>query len=220
MNGKIIELIRRNGILLAGAGVACAALFFWAPGEDDEAASKQNEINWMEESEDKTSEKADSPNGEQESAVVKSFKVDVKGAVHKPGVYEFVVGDRVTDVIQKAGGLKEEADSKQVNMAQLVEDEMVVYIPKEGEEMDASKQIVAEKSGNTGESHSNDIININKASSEELQELPGIGPSKATAIIQKREELSSFKTIEDLKEVSGIGDKTFEKLKDLITVNE
>ena len=220
MNGKIIELIRRNGILLAGAGVACAALFFWVPGEDDEAASKQNEINWMEESEDKTSEKADSPTGEQESAVVKSFKVDVKGAVHKPGVYEFVVGDRVTDVIQKAGGLKEEADSKQVNMAQLVEDEMVVYIPKEGEETDASKQIVAEKSGNTGESHSNDIININKASSEELQELPGIGPSKATAIIQKREELSSFKTIDDLKEVSGIGDKTFEKLKDLITVNE
>ena len=217
MNGKMIELIRRNGILLAGAGIACAALFFWVPGEDDEAASIQNEI-WKEESEEKTSEKADSLT-EQESAVINSFKVDVKGAVHKPGVYEFAVGDRVTDVIQKAGGLKEGADSKQVNMAQLVEDEMVVYIPKEGEQIDDTKQIVAEKSGNTEEGHSNGIININKASSEELQELPGIGPSKATAIIQKREELSSFKTIEDLKEVSGIGDKTFEKLKDLITVN-
>ena len=218
MNKQIIEFIRRNGILLAGAGVACAALFFWNTGED-EGPSNQSEINWVDESEEETNEKAEEPVVEPESEIVKTFKVDVKGAVHKPGVYEFAVGDRVTDVIQKAGGLKDGADSKQVNMAQLVEDEMVVYIPKEGETVDAPKQTAAEKSGDTVGDSSSGLIDINKAASEELQELPGIGPSKATAIIQKREELGSFKTIEDLKEVPGIGDKTFEKLKDLITVN-
>ena len=143
------------------------------------------------------------------------LKVDIKGAVKKPGVYEFVQGDRVTDVIGMAGGLTKAADSTQVNMAQLVEDEMVVYIPKAGEDVQAS-QISSGGTGGAGAGAAGSLININKASLEELQELPGIGPSKAAAIIAKREELGSFGSIDDLKLVTGIGDKTFEKLKDLI----
>ena len=214
MNEQIVQFIRRNGLLMAGAGVACAAIFFWNT-ESDEGKSEKSEINWVEESEVKNEE---AEKLDVEPGVVTTYKVDVKGAVHKPGVYEFAVGDRVTDVIQKAGGFKDGADSKQVNMAQLVEDEMVIYIPEEGEKVDASNQTVSESTVNTAEGNSNGTININKATTEELQELPGIGPSKATAILQKREELGSFQTIEDLKEVSGIGDKTSEKLKELITV--
>lgn len=217
MNEKIVQFIRRNGILLAGAGVACAALFFWNMQSEDRQI-EQSEINWTEESAiEKKNENTENQPAEPE--VTATYKVDVKGAVQKPGVYEFLKGDRVTDVIQKAGGLKNEADSKQVNMAQLVEDEMVIYIPIKGETAEASNHTAGESSGNTGSAaKGSGTINLNKATSEELQELPGIGPSKATAILQKREELGSFKTIEDLKEVTGIGDKTFEKLRELITV--
>ncbi len=214
MNDQIVQFIRRNGILLAGAGVACGALFFLdtqSEGEQPESA-----INWTEESEVKNEEAEKLTTAEPE--VINTYKVDVKGAVQKPGVYEFITGDRVTDIIQKAGGFKNEADSKQVNMAQLVEDEMVIYIPTKGEQVDTSNQTVAESSGNVAADQTDGTINLNKATSEELQELPGIGPSKATAILQKREELGSFKNVEDLKEVTGIGDKTFEKLKELITV--
>ncbi|WP_139892599.1 helix-hairpin-helix domain-containing protein [Bacillus sp. D386] len=217
MNEKIVQFIRRNGILLAGAGVACTALFFWNMQSED-GQIEQSEINWTEESAiEKKNEDTEKLVAEPE--VSATYKVDVKGAVQKPGVYEFLKGDRVTDVIQKAGGLKNGADSKQVNMAQLVEDEMVIYIPIKGETAEASNHTAGESSGNTVSAAKGDgTINLNKATSEELQELPGIGPSKATAILQKREELGSFKTIEDLKEVTGIGDKTFEKLRELITV--
>ena len=219
MNEKIAQFIRRNGILLAGAGVACAALFFWNMQSEDEQV-EQSEIKWTEESAIENKNE-DTEKLVEEPEVSATYKVDVKGAVQKPGVYEFLMGDRVTDVIQKAGGLKNGADSKQVNMAQLVEDEMVIYIPIKGETVEASNHTAGEResSGNTVSAAKGDgTINLNKATSEELQELPGIGPSKATAILQKREELGSFKTIEDLKEVTGIGDKTFEKLRELITV--
>lgn len=215
MNDQIVQFIRRNGILLAGAGVACGALFFWNT-QSEEEQPEQSAINWTEESEVKNEEAEKLTTAEPE--VISTYKVDVKGAVQKPGVYEFTTGDRVTDIIQKAGGFKNEADSKQVNMAQLVEDEMVIYIPAKGEMVDTSNQTVAESSGNVAADKTDGTINLNKATSEELQELPGIGPSKATAILQKREELGSFKNVEDLKEVTGIGDKTFEKLKELITV--
>lgn len=215
MNDQIVRFIRRNGILLVGVGVACGALFFWNT-QSGEEQPEQSAINWTEESEVKNEEAEKLTTAEPE--VISTYKVDVKGAIQKPGVYEFTTGDRVTDIIQKAGGFKNGADSKQVNMAQLVEDEMVIYIPTKGEMADTSNQTVAESSGNVAEDKTDGTINLNKATSEELQELPGIGPSKATAIIQKREELGSFKNVEDLKEVTGIGDKTFEKLKELITV--
>lgn len=214
LNDQIVQFIRRNGILLAGAGVACAALFFWNTQSED-GQREESAINWTEESEVKN-EEIEKPATVPET--VTTYKVDVKGAVQKPGVYEFATGDRVTDVIQKAGGFKNGADSKQVNMAQLVEDEMVIYIPTKGEVVDTSNQNAVDNSGDVAADKADGTINLNKATSEELQELPGIGPSKATAILQKREELGTFKDVEDLKEVTGIGDKTFEKLKELITV--
>ena len=172
----------------------------------------------MEESELKEDKGKEVEEASVEPEVMATVKVDVKGSVQKPGVYEFTMGDRVTDVINKAGGLQDEADSGQVNMAQLVEDEMVIYIPKKGEIVESSMQTVPQRNETGGGSETNEKININKATSEELQELPGIGPSKADAIVQKREELGSFQTIEDLKEVTGIGEKTFEKLRESITV--
>lgn len=147
------------------------------------------------------------------------FIVDVKGQVKMPGVYSSNQGERVIDVIQRAGGLTENADESKVNFAEHVQDAMVIYIPAKGEEG------ITVPAGTTGTfphtgggSTIQAKINLNKADINELQNLPGIGPSKATAIIEYRETNGSFKSVEDLKNISGIGDKTFEKLKDLITV--
>lgn len=137
--------------------------------------------------------------------------VDIKGEVKDPGVYALKSTQRIVDAIQVAGGFLSEADQKQVNLAQKLTDEMVIYIPKVGEEGVSSLPPLNE--GNDGK------INLNQATVEQLETLPGIGPSKAEDILSYREEVGSFKAIEDLKEVSGIGEKTFEKLKDLISVN-
>lgn len=141
--------------------------------------------------------------------------VDVKGAVHQPGVYKATVGDRVKDVIDKAGGLTDEANSSAINFAMRVTDEMVVYVPLIGEEGD---EMELDFSGD-GSDTANQKININKASSTELETLPGIGPAKAEAIIEYRESNGGFKTIEDIMSISGFGQKTFEKLQESITVN-
>ncbi|WP_052427401.1 helix-hairpin-helix domain-containing protein [Neobacillus niacini] len=145
-----------------------------------------------------------------------SIIVDVKGQVKMPGVYSSSQGERVIDVIQRAGGLTENADESKVNFAEHVQDAMVIYIPAMGEEGNIPAGITGNPSDTGGAKQGK--MNLNKADESELQRLSGIGPSKAAAIIEYRETNGPFKSIEDLKNISGIGDKTFEKLKDLISV--
>jgi len=148
-----------------------------------------------------------------------SIMVDVKGQIKHPGVYQSSVGERVIDVIGRAGGVTKNADESQVNFAQHVQDEMVIYIPAKGEEGLVAPVTAEGGAAAPGGNTNNAKIDLNKADATELQTLPGIGQAKAAAIIDYREKSGSFKTIEDLKNISGIGDKTFEKLKDLITVH-
>lgn len=146
--------------------------------------------------------------------------VDVKGQVKKPGVYPSSQEERVIDVINRAGGLTESADESQVNFAEHVQDAMVIYIPAIGEvEMETADTQTGNFTGNSGGDNQQAKVNLNKADETELQTLPGIGPAKATAIVEYRETNGPFKTIKDLKNISGIGDKTFEKLKDHIDVH-
>lgn len=167
-------------------------------------------------------EKAENHEESVEENIPEEIIVDVKGAVHKPGVYKAKDGDRVVDIIERAGGLKDSAEEDAVNFAMRVSDEMVLYIPKKGENVEQLETIAAAQSGGGGASGggvSNDgKVNLNKASNSELETLPGIGPAKAQAIIDYREQNGPFKAVEDLISVSGIGEKTFEKLKDQITV--
>ncbi|WP_347549522.1 helix-hairpin-helix domain-containing protein [Pseudalkalibacillus hwajinpoensis] len=135
--------------------------------------------------------------------------VDIKGAVASPGVYELQTTGRVKGVIAKAGGFIGDADQSKLNLAGKVVDEMVIYVPVVGE------LTLPPQGLQVGES---DLISINTVDSSQLQELPGIGHAKSEAIIQYREENGGFKVIEDLQKISGIGEKTFEKLKDVITV--
>jgi competence protein ComEA len=138
--------------------------------------------------------------------------VDVKGAIKSPGVYEMKLGDRVIDVIEQAGGLHENADSNNVNFAMKLVDEMVLYIPIVGEE-----KIIESTVGDV-QNQGDGKVNLNKASEEELQTLTGVGPAKASAIIEYRDQNGGFKKVEEIMEISGIGEKTFEKFKDQITI--
>ncbi|WP_462412279.1 helix-hairpin-helix domain-containing protein [Neobacillus sp. Marseille-QA0830] len=144
--------------------------------------------------------------------------VDVKGQIKQPGVYPAKAGERVIDLISRAGGFTELADQGQVNLAQHIEDEMIIYIP--AKEEGTSPAVAAAGGGATPaiQGQNQGKININKADASELENLPGIGPSKAAAIIEYRETNGPFKSAEDLKNISGIGDKTFEKLKDAVAV--
>ncbi|MDD3392632.1 MAG: helix-hairpin-helix domain-containing protein [Bacilli bacterium] len=154
-------------------------------------------------------------------------KVEIKGAVNNPGVYSFDDGERITDVIIKAGGIKEDADTSNINLSKLLSDEMVVIIPTI-----AQKTIYTTNNScyytvitNDGEIESSDnsnstsdIVNINTASASELMTLSGIGEKKALAIISYREENGLFSSIEEITNVSGIGSSTFESIKDQITI--
>lgn len=147
-----------------------------------------------------------------EKKVNSKIMVDLKGAVLHPGVYEMGEGERVNDLIQRAGGFLESADQTMVNLAMYVADEMVLYIPIKGEISQAPSNF-------TGSDSKNGKVNINRADAAELETLPGIGPSKSSAIIEYRETTGRFNAVEDIQSISGIGEKTFEKLKDKISVD-
>jgi competence protein ComEA len=149
--------------------------------------------------------------------------IDVKGEVKQPGVYKAASNERVQDVIAQAGGFKSSADVNQINLAEKLHDEMVIYVPKKGE-MAAAQPVHGASLSNAGSQNSQNNagssqskVNINTATAEELQNIPGIGPSKAKAIVEYRTQNGPFKKEEDIKNVTGIGDKTYEKLADSIT---
>lgn len=138
-----------------------------------------------------------------ENTVSEKVVIDVKGEVKNPGVYEITSQSRVNDVILKAGGLTEQADEQQVNLAEIVYDEMVIFIPAIGDE--------SERSVIQGLS---DKVHVNRATVTELETLSGIGPAKAAAIINYRDEHGPFQSVEDLLNVPGIGQKTLDNIID------
>ncbi len=144
--------------------------------------------------------------------------VDVEGAVNNPGVYEFDEGDRVEDAIKRAGGLKENACTKSINRARKMLDGEKIYIYAEGEEISDVENNDDSIYNSMVGPESIKKVNINTASREILMTLNGIGEVYADRIIEYRSK-NKFESVEDIKEIEGIGDKTFEKIKDYITVD-
>ncbi|MCI7238357.1 MAG: helix-hairpin-helix domain-containing protein [Anaerococcus sp.] len=138
-------------------------------------------------------------------------KVYITGQITNPGVYIIGDDDRLEDLITMAGGLTERANNKNLNLAIKLEDQMKIYIP------DIDEDIIEEDLNLSESTTGGGLVNINTASKEELMELPNVGEKRAEAIINYREE-NRFEKIEDIKKVTGIGDKFFEALKDLITI--
>ena len=139
--------------------------------------------------------------------------VDISGAVEKPGVYEVSNDTRLFEVIEMAGGLSEDADADHVNQASFVEDGQKIIIPVKGS--DAVNDLLSGSAEYTGEDSG--LININTAAADELKTLSGIGDTMAQRIIEYRSQ-RAFKSKEDIMSVDGIGSKTYEKIKDSITV--
>ncbi|MFC7060698.1 helix-hairpin-helix domain-containing protein [Halobacillus seohaensis] len=147
---------------------------------------------------------------EESTTLPSTIIVDVKGEVNEPGIYEMKPGTRVNDAIIQAGGMTENAEQTSVNFAQKIQDEMVILVTSTEE----SRGDI----NSTSSSNSSAGIRINQATSEEIQSLQGIGPSKADAIVQYREENGLFRQIDDLLEISGIGEKTLKQIEDDIQV--
>lgn len=168
-----------------------------------------------------------------------SYKIDIKGEVRNPGIYTLSKESRVMDAIDEAGGLTETADTSVINLSKKITDEMVIIVYSYQEVSDFAKTKEKEEqvqlSCNSGGSYelSNDAcigmldekeekvltgsVSINGATKEELMSLPGIGEAKAVAIIEYREKNGAFEKIEDIQNVSGIGESLFAKIKENIT---
>lgn len=141
----------------------------------------------------------------------KMIMVDVKGAIKKPGVISLEEGKRVYDAINLAGGFQVNADKNQVNLAEILMDEMVIYVPVEGE-------VLAGPSITSPDQEENDVIDINHATQEELEKIPGVGPSKAKNILEFIEAKGPFTSLEQLEQVNGIGKKSIEQMAPYIVI--
>ena len=150
--------------------------------------------------------------------------IDIKGAVNRPGLYQLSEGSRMVDAIEAAGGLTTEADDRTINLAEKLLDQQKIIVYTESE---IAEQLMQEDRDNLLErdvypsnpSDATQKININIATIDELQALPNIGPKKAQAIIEYRQTNGSFQTIDQIKEIKGIGEKTYEELVHLISVS-
>lgn len=203
---------KRKDKIIMGLIIVVVALFannYVKNNEDDLLGS---EISLLD-----TSSDALPPADEDENVEINEMKVYISGEISKEGVYEFENGDRLDDLIKKAGGLTENANAKDLNLAMKLEDEMKIYIPSiyEISSDDTADTIPIITSDSKDSSKAK--ININKASKEELMSLPNIGDKRADSILEYRES-NKFETIEDIKNVNGIGEKFYQSLKDLITV--
>ena len=196
--------------------------------------SYKQENNFLEETENLEIENQAKEGAEESEETTEKEKiiVHISGAVQNEGIVELESGSRVADAIEKAGGLKENAYMDEINLAYQLEDGEKIHIPtveeqkeKENQESKVENESGTGSDGTTSRSSNSSInngsqtkININTATEEELDTLPGIGPSTATKILDYRKEKGKFKTIEEIKEVSGIGESKYEKIKDKITV--
>lgn len=176
--------------------------------------------------EDNSSKKASQENNEKapqdktealkEVATNKKIIVDIKGAVKDPKEYELLEGARVRDLINKAGGITEEADENLIHFSKVLRDQECIIVYKIGEAPKNDIANIANQS--SGSAVKSEKINLNSATMEQLLTLYGIGEVKAKSIIEYREKSGGFKSIEELSNIDGIGSKTLDKLRDKVDI--
>lgn len=222
-------------ILLITIQYGLFAYFYYVKGFKSDNINQTQEV--VETFEEETNEKEK----------LSEFYVEIKGAVNSPGVFKVTSDNIINDVINMAGGLKNNAYTKNINLSKTVSKEMVVYVytnyeysllntKEETTECNCPKQDIStctnkgasvitsdenkpeELPNSNSETENNNKVNINIASKETLTSLSGIGDTKAQKIIDYRNENGLFKSIEDLKNVSGISEKLFEQIKEFITI--
>ena len=216
---KIKELIIGGIIILFGLISTGLAIYFYFNQEECIC----NDVNILENTTEEVKEN--------------KIKLEIKGEVNKPGVYEVKEGSIIEDIIKLAEGFTKNANTSNINLSMKVKDEMVIMVYnknnyKKTNKIDTScksnsydisncitnKESIIINSNDVDKSKATSLININTASISELQKLSGIGKTKAEAIISYREQNGSFKSVEEIMKVSGIGKSTYEKFKDNITI--
>ncbi|MGN0733614.1 MAG: helix-hairpin-helix domain-containing protein [Emergencia sp.] len=206
VNAVIDRSKRDKRIWIAAASAVVlivAVLFFGNYGKNEKLVITSPE--------DETLQVADS----QDTAVsAKIIYVDISGEVKNQGVYQVADGTRLFEVIEKAGGLTANASIESINQAEVVTDGQKIIVPNKDDFVTSGS---GQNQGSKG-LMDNGLVNINIADLDGLQEIPGVGPATAEKIIAYRNSNGSFKSKEDLMNVSGIGQKTFDKIKDMITV--
>ena len=227
---KILAYVKDNRLFVSVIAVLMVifCFFLWmtcGAGNSMEAETSYTDVTALSTSSSKQSSQslseASSQSKTEGSKKEKSkVTVDVKGAVVNPGVYSLKTGARVTDAIKAAGGMTEDADAKSVNLAASLSDEEVIYVATKDENLSVLGQSgtsqVSDKGGQTNAKDGK--INLNTATAEELQTISGIGAKRAEDIIAYRESHGGFQSVDDLKNVSGIGDKTLDKIRESIYV--
>ncbi|HEM3072821.1 helix-hairpin-helix domain-containing protein [Streptococcus suis] len=200
--------------LPAVAGLLMATfLIFSQPAKSDQTGL----TDFPQTAQTSSSQEQTEENSTEESEELSQLTVDVKGAVEKPGLYTLEAGARVNDAVEAAGGLTSQADPKSINLAQKLSDEAVVYVASKDENISVVTSTTA-SSAISPEEKNTSLVNLNTATEADLQTISGIGAKRATDIIAYREANGGFKSVDDLNNVSGIGDKTMESIRPYVTV--
>lgn len=176
--------------------------------DEEDSAKESLEVNAEYNTKDNKEEKISTKS-------TKMIVVEIKGEVVNPDVYEISEGSIIRDLITKAGGLTNEANIDKINRADKLRDNQLIVIPNKNDLANANNNISINNASSVSE---DGVININTATLEELQKINGVGEVKAKSIIEYREKNGGFKSIDEMKNIEGIGDKTFEKMKDKITI--
>ncbi len=200
--------------LPAAAGLLMATfLIFSQPAKSDQTGltdfpQTEQTLSSQEQLEEVSTEASEEPT---------QLVIDVKGAVEKPGLYTLEAGARVNDAVEAAGGLTSQADPKSINLAQKLSDEAVVYVASKDENISVVASTTT-SSAMSQEEKNTSLVNLNTATEADLQTISGIGAKRAADIIAYREANGGFKSVDDLNNVSGIGDKTMESIRPYVTV--
>ncbi|HEM6339216.1 TPA: helix-hairpin-helix domain-containing protein [Streptococcus suis] len=201
--------------LPAAAGLLMATfLIFSQPAKSDQTGLTDFSQTEQTSSSQEQLEEVSTEASEEPSQLV----VDVKGAVAKPGLYTLEAGARVNDAVEAAGGLTSQSDPKSINLAQKLSDEAVVYVASKDENISVVTSTTA-SSAMSQEEKNTSLVNLNTATEADLQTISGIGAKRAADIIAYREANGGFKSVDDLNNVSGIGDKTMESIRPYVTVD-
>lgn len=213
---EMLSSKQKTAIIIAGVIVVGIFIFYMSTKANNYDYSSINEI-----AEEETKEKEEQVT--EEEILPKEIVVHITGAVNKEGIVRIKEGSRIIDAIEAAGGMSDEVNLDMINLAYAVKDGQKIYVPKlsdaervfkEGED---SNIVIVDK-GTEEKSSSSSKININTANISQLESISGIGESTANKIIEYREKNGKFKTIEEIKNVSGIGEIKYESIKDDICV--
>ncbi|MEE3698128.1 helix-hairpin-helix domain-containing protein [Streptococcus uberis] len=209
---------KKLGILLAIVSLVLiiCLTFFFKIKEDDKKVTLPSQMNLTE---NLSTTAQNDREEEKTNPEMETIMVDIKGAVVKEGVYQLQRNSRVTDAIQIAGGLREDADPNAINLAQKLSDEAILYVARKGENKSIIDSQGQQSSSIEQGGQRDQKVNINKATIEDLRKIPGIGEKRAQEILDARDSKGGFKSIDDLLTISGIGQKTLEKIKNDIIID-